>query len=236
MITIKNLTKKFGRLTVLKDLSTEIKDGQITAIIGHNGCGKTTLIKCLLGLDRSTAGSIAINGHVLNGDWAYRDQIGYMPQVTRFPDNLTAAEVFSMIRDLRGVRERREADLVTLLSLDTDLHRPLGVLSGGTRQKVSAIIALMFDASVLVLDEPTAGLDPVAAGSFKARLKAERKAGKTIIITSHILSELETLADRILYMMDGRILYNGLLTELLEHTGQTDLEQSIASLMQGSPR
>ena len=102
MIEIKGLVKRFGKLEVLKELEASIQKNKITAIVGHNGSGKTTLIKCLLGLDKYDAGSISIDDYQLNGDWSYRNQIGYMPQVARFPDNLTASEVITMISDLRS--------------------------------------------------------------------------------------------------------------------------------------
>jgi len=231
MITIRRLVKQFGKLTVLRELDLEIERGKITAIIGHNGSGKTTLIKCILGLDKPTSGSITINNFELNGDCTYRSRIGYMPQLARFPENLTAREVFRMIRDLRGREERLEDDLVAFFNLDGELEKPVRTLSGGTRQKISAIITFMFDPELLILDEPTAGLDPISSSMLKDRLFQEKAAGKTIIITSHIMSELEELADNLVFLLDGKIIYSGTVEDLIEQSGEKNLERAVAALM-----
>ncbi len=231
MIKISKLDKKFGKLTVLRELDMEIETGKITAIIGHNGSGKTTLIKCLLGLDKPTSGLISINGFQLNGDWSYRDNIGYMPQLARFPENLTAREVLRMIKDLRGFNGNMEDELVAFFNMDGEMKKPIRTLSGGTRQKVSAIIALMFNPDLLILDEPTAGLDPISSSLLKDRLIHEKEAGKTIIITSHIMSELEELADNLVYLLDGRIIFTGTIEEIIKRSGEKNLERAVAYLM-----
>jgi len=234
MIKINNLVKKFGKLTVLRELDIEIETGKITAIIGHNGSGKTTLIKCLLGLDKPTSGLISINGFRLNGDWSYRDNIGYMPQMARFPENLTAREVLRMIKDLRGINGDLEKELVAFFNMDGEIRKPIRTLSGGTRQKVSAIIALMFNPDLLILDEPTAGLDPISSSLLKDRLMHEKENGKTIIITSHIMSELEELADNLVYLLDGKIIFTGTVEEIIEQSGEKNLERAVAYLMTGN--
>jgi len=231
MIEVIKLEKSFGKLRVLRELDLLIEAGKITAIIGHNGSGKTTLIKCLLGLDKPTSGKILIDGFHLNGDWAYRDRIGYMPQMARFPENLTAKEVISMIKDLRGSTDCQEDELVNFFHLNGELNKPIRTLSGGTRQKVSAIIAFMFNPELLILDEPTAGLDPISSSLLKDRLLQEKQAGKTIIITSHIMSDLEELADNIIYLLDGKILFTGTVNTIIEQTGEPTLERAVARLM-----
>lgn len=231
MIEIKGLTKHFGRLEVLKELDAQIYDRKITAIVGHNGSGKTTLIKCLLGLDRLNSGDISINDYKLNGDWNYRSQIGYMPQIARFPENLTASEVITMISDLRTDATTRAGELIEYFRLADEMEKPLKTLSGGTRQKVNAIVALMFDPDILVLDEATAGLDPISSSLLKDKILAEKEAGKTVIITSHIMSEIQELADTILYLLDGKIFFEGPVDDLIAQTGEKNLERAIAKMM-----
>jgi len=231
MIEIKGLTKHFGRLEVLKALDAQIHDRKITAIVGHNGSGKTTLIKCLLGLDRFNSGEISINEYKLNGDWNYRSQIGYMPQIARFPENLTASEVITMISDLRTDATTRADELIAYFRLADEMRKPLKTLSGGTRQKVNAIVALMFDPDILILDEATAGLDPISSSLLKDKILAEKEAGKTVIITSHIMSEIQELADTILYLLDGKIFFDGPVDDLIEQTGEKNLERAIAQMM-----
>jgi len=231
MIEIKGLTKHFGRLEVLKELDAQISDRKITAIVGHNGSGKTTLIKCLLGLDRFNSGDISINDYKLNGDWSYRSQIGYMPQIARFPENLTASEVITMISDLRTDATTRADELIAYFRLTDEMRKPLKTLSGGTRQKVNAIVALMFDPDILILDEATAGLDPISSSLLKDKILAEKEAGKTVIITSHIMSEIQELADTILYLLDGKIFFDGPVDDLIDQTGEKNLERAIAQMM-----
>ena len=231
MIDIKGLKKRFGRLEVLKELDAQIKDNKITAIVGHNGSGKTTLIKCLLGLDKYDGGDISINDFKLSGDWNYRSQIGYMPQVARFPDNLTATEVITMISDLRTGSTTHADQLIAYFRLSKEMEKPLKTLSGGTRQKVNAIVALMFNPDILILDEPTAGRDPVSSSLLKDMIHSEKDAGKTVIITSHIMSEIQELADTILYLLDGKMLFDGPVDELISQTGEKNLERAIAKMM-----
>ncbi len=231
MIRIKGLHKRFGRLEVLKELDANIQENKITAIVGHNGSGKTTLIKCLLGLDKYDSGEINIKDYQLNGDWNYRNQIGYMPQIARFPENLTATEVITMISDLRAGSTTQAQELISYFRLLDEMEKPLKILSGGTRQKVNAIVALMFDPDILILDEPTAGLDPVSSSLLKDKIHNEKAAGKTVIITSHIMSEIQELADTILYLLDGKIFFDGPVDELIAQTGEKNLERAIAKMM-----
>ena len=231
MIKINGLQKRFGRLEVLKALDAEIQENKITAIVGHNGSGKTTLIKCLLGLDNYDSGDITIGDFELNGNWSYRSKVGYMPQIARFPENLTASEVITMISDLRTGSVTQAEHLISYFRLSDEMEKPLKTLSGGTRQKVNAIVALMFDPDILILDEATAGLDPISSSLLKDKILAEKDAGKTIIITSHIMSEIQELADTILYLLDGKIFFDGPVDELIKQTGEKNLERAIAKMM-----
>ncbi|NQV13874.1 ABC transporter ATP-binding protein [bacterium] len=231
MIEISGLAKRFGTHEVLKSLDASILANKITAIVGHNGSGKTTLIKCLLGLDQYEAGTIRINDYQLTADWNYRAQIGYMSQIARFPENLSAREVITMISDLRQGSPTQATELIQYFHLDDEMDKPLKTLSGGTRQKVNAVVSFMFNPDLLILDEPTAGLDPISSSSLKDRILSEKEQGKTIVITSHIMSEIQELADTILYLLDGKIFFDGPVDVLIKQTGEKNLERAMAKLM-----
>lgn len=232
LLRVEGLAKRFGRLDVLRSLDLVLPRGQVTAVVGPNGSGKTTLIKSVLGLVRPNAGRIVFDGQALAPhDEAFRARLGYMPQAAAFPENLTGREVLAMLRDLRGT-DRLDETLLEAFHLEGELDKPLRTLSGGTRQKVSAVAAFLFDPDLLILDEPTAGLDPVSSGVLKAKIRAARERGQTFLLTSHIMSELEELADRVAFLNEGRVYYAGPLDALLLQTGQTRLEQAIAHLMQ----
>ena len=231
MIEARGVAKRYGRLHVLHNVDLDVARGQVTAIIGPNGSGKTTLNKILLGLVRADAGEIRLDGVPLDGTPHYRRRIGYMPQAARFPENLTANDVFRMVTDLRGDGARRDEEFIESLALGPVLDTPIRVLSGGMRQRVNAALAFLFNPDLLLLDEPTAGLDPISSSTFKDRILRERDAGRTFIITSHVLSELEELADRIAFLLDGVVRFSGTQGELKARTGQATLERAIARLM-----
>jgi Cu-processing system ATP-binding protein len=231
MISICSLTKTFGRLEVLRGADLTIERGRVTAIMGPNGAGKTTLIKSILGLTRPDGGRILFDGERVAGDEHYRSRIGYMPQIARFPENLSATELLSMLRSLRGRGARIDDELITRFGLEAELEKPLRTLSGGTRQKVNAVAAFLFDPDVLILDEPTAGLDPVSSSVLKDKILAAREDGKTFILTSHILSELEELADDVAFLLDGVVRYAGPVSDLKKATRQLNLERAVAQMM-----
>ena len=234
MIHLSNIHKSFGRLDVLRGLDLEIARGRVTAIVGPNGSGKTTLIKSILGLTRPDAGEIRLDGAPVGADPAYRARIGYMPQAARFPENLTAREVIAMLKDLRGNPADVDEALVEAFELEAEMDKPLRTLSGGNRQKVSAAVAFLFRPDVLILDEPTAGLDPTASSTLKDKIAEERAAGRTFILTSHIMSEIEELSDTVAFLLDGRVRFEGDTAELTRRTGQTNLERAVAQMMKGN--
>ncbi|MFA3784006.1 ABC transporter ATP-binding protein [Melioribacteraceae bacterium 4301-Me] len=233
MIEIKNLYKKFGSLAALSDVNIQFKNSSLNYLVGPNGSGKTTLIKCILGLVKPTSGEIFVDGVKLNGNYKYKEKIGYMPQIAHFPENLTVREIISTIQNLRSENIRYDEELIENFKLNSEMDKRLKNLSGGTRQKVNAAIAFLFDPQILILDEPTAGLDPVSSSILKDKIIAERKRGKTIIFTSHILSELEELAENVVFLLEGKIYYNGTISHLIEKTKGSNLERAIASIMSG---
>lgn len=233
MIKITRLAKRFGRVEVLRGVDLDIARGHVVGLVGPNGAGKTTLIKTLLGLTHADSGEILIDGAPIGigDDVAYRARIGYMPQIARFPENLSAAELFTMLRDLRDATTDLDDELVTKLGLESQLDKPLRVLSGGTRQKVNACLAFLFRPTMLILDEPTAGLDPLSSAILKDKILAARAEGTTVVIASHVMSELEELCDDVAFLLDGVVRYMGPIRELTSTTHQINLERAIAALM-----
>jgi len=231
MITISRVSKRFGAVQVLQSVEAVIAPARVTAILGPNGAGKTTLIKTLLGLTRPDAGTLFVAGYEVNDDPAYRARIGYMPQAPRFPENLTGAELLAVLADLRDPATPQDRELVDAFQLGRELTKPLRTLSGGTRQKINAALAFLFSPDLLVLDEPTAGLDPVASGVLKDKIRAERDRGRTFVLTSHVMSEVDELADDILLLIDGVVRFGGSVEEAKVRTRQLNLERAIAQLM-----
>lgn len=231
LIDMQAVRKSFGKLDVLKGVDVAAQCGQVTAIVGHNGSGKTTLIKSLLGLVKPDSGAIYFDGRKLNGDSAYRNRIGYMAQSARFPDNLSANDLFAMLEDLRGRAGSRCESLIRRFALAAEMEKPLRTLSGGTLQKVAAVAAFMFEPDVLILDEPTAGLDPVASSALKDLISIEKAAGRTFVLTSHIMNEIEELADTVVFLQDGRVRFSGKVDEIRLDTGEDKLERAIARMM-----
>ncbi len=230
MIEFKDVHKKYGKLEVLKGVSFTIKDGGIIAILGPNGSGKTTSMKSFLGMVVPTKGEIFFNGKSIKNQWAYREQISYLPQIANFPNNLKVKELIAMIKNIKKL-PCRDQELIELFGLQKHLNKSLGNLSGGTKQKVNLVLTFMVDVPVLVLDEPTSGLDPIAILALKKLILREKEKGKTILITSHILSFIEELSDEILFILEGNIYFRGTPQQLLETTQKNNFQEAIAELL-----
>lgn len=218
MIDARGIAKRFGRTPVLHDVSCTVPEGSVTAVIGPNGAGKTTFNKCVLGLVRPDAGTLTVAGRPVGPDASYRAALGYMPQLPRFPENLTGGDVLSLMDTLRGPGARDEA-LLEALDVTALLGRPVRTMSGGQRQRLNAALAFLFVPQVVILDEPTAGLDPLSAATLKAHVRRVRERGAAVLITSHILSELLEVADRVVVMLDGRVRHEGPLAALAAEPG-----------------
>lgn len=233
MIELKSVIKKFSRLKALDDIDLRLERGHCIALIGPNGSGKTTLIKSILGMVVPESGDIFFNGESIRGNWEYREHIGYMPQIGRYPDNMTIGQVFHMMKDIRKKTLKREPDMELYEAFELEeIHRKrMSTLSGGTRQKVSASLAFLFNPDVLILDEPTAGLDPVASEKLKWKIDKEKEKGKLILITSHILSELDGLVSHVIYMQEGKIIFHKDIEKLKQQTGESRLSKVMANLI-----
>lgn len=230
MIKIENLHKSFGKLKVLDGLDLEIKDGGIFAILGPNGSGKTTLIKSILGMVVPKKGLISIDNKNVIGQWAYRNQINYLPQIANFPSNLNVRELIDMVKNLRP-KSTNETPLIKAFELESFLQSKLGNLSGGTKQKVNLVLTFMFDSPLIILDEPTNGLDPISVIHLKKIIQKEKENGKTILITTHIMSLVEEIADEIVFILDGNIYFKGSIDELKTQTHEPVFKHAIAKLL-----
>ena len=232
MIEVKNLTKKFSKFTALDDLNLTFTNGKSIALIGPNGCGKTTLIKSILGLNVIETGDILVDGKSVKDDYLYRQDIGYMPQIGRYPENMSIGQTIKMIKDTRKISETHlDTELLENFELEKMYDKKMGTLSGGTTQKVSAVLAFMFDPKVIILDEPTAGLDPLASEILKNKIVKEKNRGKLIIITSHLLSELDDIVSEIVFMNEGKIIVQQSVTDLMTERKSEKISESIISIL-----
>jgi Cu-processing system ATP-binding protein len=231
MIEIKNINKNFGKQEVLHDINLTFKKGECIALIGPNGCGKTTLIKAILGMVLPDQGSIEMNKKSILNDYLYRSTIGYMPQMGRYPDSMTIGQIIEMMKQIRNTTAAVDEDLINEFDLKTMFHKQMRTLSGGTTQKVSAVLAFLFNPEVLILDEPTAGLDPLASEILKEKIVKEKEKGKLILITSHLLSELDDLVTEIIFMQDGKVHFHKKVVELKSETNEDKISKAIATIL-----
>ncbi len=231
MIRIENLQKKFGKLQVLRGVDTQFNPGDVVSVIGPNGSGKTTIIKSILGMVVPDKGNILFDNKSIANDFDYRKHIGYMPQIGRYPENMKMGQLFKMMIDLRKSKNVLDEELLQAYQLPSMYDKQMRTLSGGTTQKVSAALAFLFNPSVLILDEPTAGLDPVAAEILKAKILKAKSQGRLVIITSHIMSEVEEMADKIMYLYEGKINFYKTIAQLKTETGEEKLSKAIARIM-----
>ena len=233
MIRIENINKRFKKLHALNGISAQFNKGQVISLIGPNGSGKTTLIKSILGLVKPESGKIYFNGVPITETVDYRKNIGYMPQIGRYPDNMKISQLFKMLKNIRSEKEWDE-ELFYRFKLDTIVDKSMKALSGGTRQKVSGALAFLFNPDVLILDEPTAGLDPLSSEILKEKILSEKNNKKLILITSHVLSDLEDLTTDVIYMQEGKIMFTKSMTELKQETGEEKLGKAIAWMIKNA--
>jgi ABC-2 type transport system ATP-binding protein len=231
-IEASRLVKRFGKATALDGLDLTVRTGEVHAFLGPNGAGKTTTIRILLGLLRKDAGEVTL----LGGDpWrdatALHGRLAYVPgDVTLWP-SLTGGEIIDLLARLRGDGPNaghgelsRRQELIERFDLDPS--KKARAYSKGNRQKVALIAALASDAELLVFDEPTSGLDPLMEAAFRDCVNAERRGGRTVLLSSHILAEAEALADRVTIIRAGRTVETGTLAEL-RHLTRTTLDAEL---------
>lgn len=232
MIEIKRLSKFYGPRQILRDIDLRFKPAAVTGVVGPNACGKSTLMKCLLGLVLPTSGEVWVRGGKTDAEGNFRKNIGYMPQTPIFPRHLCLDELLNLLEKLRGERAASRDELIHYFGLEKILRQPFEQLSGGTQQKVAAVIAFMFNAPIVILDEPTVGLDPVTAVRFKDLVAERARIGATIILVSHIMGEVEEIVDEMAFMNEGEIIFSGPPSELLQKTNASQLERAVIHLLE----
>jgi Cu-processing system ATP-binding protein len=206
MITLDQISKSYGGVKALETLSVTFHAGQVCALLGPNGSGKSTTLKALVGLVRPTTGRITVDGLDLA---THREEalerISYLPQRLRFPESLSGEEILSFYARLRGLAPDALLRAAAVAGLNGALQRPAGEYSGGMTQRLGLAVLSLPDAPVLLLDEPTAGLDPDGIRRFNDWLREQRQRGKTIVFTTHRLEDAEDLAERVLILAHGRL-------------------------------
>jgi len=234
MLTISQLSKEYDGREVLRNASFGAAAGEITALMGHNGSGKTTILKIILGLVRQTLGTISYDGEIVSQTTSFRSRVGYMPQHASFPDQLRVREVVALLKDLRPDCRETDLELWQSFELNRVADSRIHTLSGGTIQKVSAFLATMFRPDLLILDEPTASLDPVSASILKSKIRRMRDAGSIVLLSSHIVTEVESLCDSLVLLNEGRIVFTGPAALLRAVTNTDSLEQAITERVRGA--
>src|SRR5215212_8564815 len=231
-ISVSGLVKTFGKTRALDGLDLSVMSGEVHGFLGPNGAGKSTTLRVLLGLIRKDSGEMRL----LGGDpWLeavkLHRRLAYVPgDVTLWP-GLTGGEVIDLLGRMRGgVDPERRAELLERFELDP--RKKSRTYSKGNRQKVALVAALASDAELLLLDEPTSGLDPLMEAAFRGCVEEERKSGRTVLLSSHILSEVEALCDRVTIIRDGKAVESGTLSEL-RHLSRTSVSAELARAPSG---
>lgn len=228
MIAFENLTKKFGRICALDNVSCTLQKGQVVSLLGPNGSGKTTLIKIILGLILADKGKLYFENKEVHKHHLLRAQLGYMPQFGKFPENLKVCEVINLVEKMRpGNENGTDMDLYKGFGVAAMSEKKIKALSGGMKQKLSAHLAFLFNPPVLILDEPTAGLDPISAEILKEKILHEKQKGKTILLSNHIMPEVEETATHIIYLKEGKLVFFEDKNTLKETTGEEKLVKAI---------
>jgi Cu-processing system ATP-binding protein len=214
-IATENLTKRYGQVEAVRDVSFDLAPGETVALVGHNGAGKTTLLKLMLGLAHPTVGTIRVLGEdPAAGEFAARRRLGYLPENVSFNPALTAREVLAFYTRLKGRPVPQALALLDRVGLGAASGRRIGTYSKGMRQRLGLAQVLIGDPKVLLLDEPTSGLDPALRLDFYDLVEARRAAGATVVLSSHALAELGDRAGRIIIMNRGAMVANGSIDQL----------------------
>lgn len=223
-LTITNVSKKFNSVLAVNDVSFSLKKGQFVALLGPNGAGKTTLVEMIEGIQKPDKGRIVLD----QKDWIshasyLRKKIGVCLQETKYMDFITVQEMIRLFTHIFKVPKTRISELINLFGADRYLTQHVNSLSGGQRQKVSLLLSLIHDPELLILDEPSTGLDPQIRREIWNLLLTYKEKGLTLLLTTHYMDEAECLCDRIMFMDQGKILKDGTLNSILQMEDQQDI-------------
>ena len=231
-VEVSHLVVDRGGTHAVRDVSFRTPVGQVTGLLGPSGCGKTTLMRSVVGVQILTGGSVTVLG-LPAGDRALRDRVGYVTQAPSVYDDLTVRENLTFFARVLGVTPDEVDRCVALVDLARERDRVVARLSGGQRSRVSLAVALLGHPELLVLDEPTVGLDPVLRRDLWALFHELADGGTTVFVSSHVMDEAER-CDRLMLMRDGELLSDETPTDLLARTGATDVENAFLSLVEGA--
>lgn len=239
MILLEGLTKHYGDLVALSDLSLQVRPGETYALLGPNGAGKTTALRCLATLLKPTSGKASVCGADVEQDpLRVRSRIGFLAASMGLYERLSARELVTYFGRLQGLEEEalreRVDELADLFGLDDFKGRYCGKLSTGQRQRVALARAIVQDPPVLILDEPTLGLDVLSGETIYRFMAKERARGKAILFSTHQMAEVELLADRVGILSRGRLVSEGTVEELVQKTGTRNLATAFLSLVEDS--
>lgn len=235
IITVRGVSKKYKGRKALKDISFDVREGEVLGIIGPNGAGKTTMISLLATINRPESGNIHILGEdILKNPKKVRASLGYVPQENALYPMLTAYENLDFWAGIYGVDKKAKKEkidqVLRLLRLDDRKNDKVRTFSGGMKKRLNIAAALLHDPGILIMDEPAAGVDILSRSTIAELILELKKSGRTIIITSHHVDDLEHICDRILVLREGNLLYSGSAEEILKDTGYDDLEQLMLKL------
>jgi ABC-type multidrug transport system ATPase subunit len=238
-ITVEHLTKRFGMLLAVDDLSLEVNQGEIFGILGSNGAGKTTTLKVLTGLLRPDAGQVEVGGvDVLKSPSEAKGKMGFLPEAPALYDQLTGKEFLEMIGTLRGMEpgrlDQRINSLLDTMELADFGDRNVGTYSRGMRQKLAFASAIIHEPGILILDEPLSGLDPRFGKLFKSWIRDHADGGGAVLMSTHVTANAEQMCDRVAVMDKGRVLTSGAVKDVLALAGARSLEDAFVALVGGS--
>ncbi len=216
-----NVTKQYGDFKALDNLSLQVERGGVWALLGPNGAGKTTFLKCLLGL-KEFSGEIKIDGYNIQKDpKKAKNQIGYVPQHPSLYNEMTVQESLRYFGDMRDVKRSRLRELLEFVGLELWARQPVGALSGGMQQRLMLAIALLSDPPILLLDEPTANLDVNRQVEFRNLISLLVKEGKTVVLTTHLLGDVDHIAEKIMLLNKGKLVVKSSVSDLFKQLDLT---------------
>ena len=231
-VEVHDLVVRRGHKEVLHGLDFSIAAGEVTGLLGPSGCGKTTLMRALVGVQGGITGTVTVLGQAA-GSAPLRDRVGYVTQAASVYDDLTVAENLRFFAQVLGVGRNRIDESIAAVDLTADRDSVVGNLSGGQRSRASLAVALLGEPDLLVLDEPTVGLDPVLRQDLWAMFHRIASAGAAVLVSSHVMDEAER-CDRLLLMRDGRIIADGSPTEIKAKAGADDIESAFLTIVRGA--
>jgi ABC-2 type transport system ATP-binding protein len=238
-ISVEHLTKRFGKLLAVDDLTLQVMPGEIFGLLGSNGAGKTTTLKVLSGLLRPDGGRVEVAGiDVLLNPVGAKGRIGFLPEAPALYDQLSGKEFLEMIGTLRNIApkslDERIGRLLETMELTASRDQNVGTYSRGMRQKLAFASAIIHEPQILILDEPLSGLDPRFGKLFKTWIREHARAGKAVLMSTHVTANAEQMCDRVAVMDKGRLLASGTVPDVLASAGAKSLEDAFVTLVGGN--